>query len=291
MHIVADKADHTVYASYKGWGENMDDRHALRWTGGAGAWNYMWLYGWTGQPSILMPDDDGSFTHIYTFMGILEVIGFPSWGSAWSGMVGMDSTNVRMASTNFHERDDTFNLVSYHRDNGADINSAQFVRILKTNIGSYTVRTILQGASGDTVDAPGLCMDKTGKLHVAFRVVSGSTSMVKYADSTDTGNNWSTPLTIVSGADTILDEHVGIDTDSNNRIYVTYTQGPFIYMSYSDDGVAWNEPMAMYKGALPIGYHYTQPFPLVTSDNSLHIFYILKDSIFDYGNLFETTWK
>ncbi len=290
MHILAGQAGQTVYASYKGWGQGGYERHALRWTGGSGAWDYMWLWGWTGQPSILLPDDDGSFAHIYTFMGGFQIIGFNSWGSGWSGMTYADGVDVRMASTNFHERDDYNHLVAYHRSGGG-VNWARFVRISKSTIYTHPTCTIYQGAAGELVDAPGLCRDTSGNLHAAWRVVDGSDYRVDYASSADGGVNWSSPVTIVDAEWQVLENYVGIDADSTGRILVTYTHGPYIYMIYSDDGVAWGEPTSFYdEPELPTGYHYTQPFPLVTSDDVLHLFYVFKDSIFVYGQLYEITW-
>ncbi len=62
-------------------------------------------------------------------------------------------------------------------------------------------------------------------------------------------------------------------------------------MAHSSDGVEWSEPSSPYEGPMPIGHHMTQAFPVITSDDVLHLFYIRKDSIMEFGGLWVVTLR
>ncbi len=289
MHILSANSGQTVYASYKGSGSGSGSRHALRWTGGTGAWNYMWLYGSTGQPSILLPDDDGSFTHIYTYSGGFQVIGFNAWASNWSGMAGWyDSYDCRMASTNFHERDNTNHFIAYHR-NRSGLDAARFVRGFKSSIYSWTSHSIYQGVTGELVDSVSLSVDSTGTLHSVWRVEDGTDFRIDYASSTNNGTSWSTPEDLVSGTSAILKNYVGIDIDSTDMIYITYARDDAVYLICSN-ATGWDTPVTFIDvPGIPSGYHYTEPFPLITDDDVLQIYYVYKQTTATYGDLYEIT--
>jgi len=136
-------------------------------------------------------------------------------------------------------------------------------------------------------------MDSEGVLHAAWIVVDMGMADIFYSRSTDGGGTWSPHVSAVTGIYPfeLLPGYVGICTDSHNEIFVTYCKGAFLYMAHSSDGVEWSEPSSPYEGPMPIGHHMTQAFPVITSDDVLHLFYIRKDSIFDFGTLWVVTYQ
>lgn len=279
MHIIIGESDDTTYIAYKGWGAQMDDRHALRYQGNPGPWDYMWLYGYTGQPSILLPDDDGSFAHIYTFSGGFQIIGFPGWGSGWSGMAWADGGNVEMASTNFTERDNSNHFVGYYRDD-----YSRLCRISKSSILTKPVYTIYQCQAGEDVDSTAIAREDDGKLHAVYRVTDSTGCRVEYKYSTDNGQTWSSPAAVLYDEPyPVLKNYVNIDTDDNGRIYVVFAGMKWMYWTWSDDGINWATPeYIFYMDPAPISVHHTQPY-MFSSGDTLHLFYLDKNTVSQYG--------
>jgi hypothetical protein len=281
MHIIIGESGSTTYASYYGWGQGGNDRHALRYQGNPGTWDYMWLWGYTDQPSILLPDDDGSFTHIYTFITGFQIIGFNSWGSGWTGMAWADGYGVQMASTNFAERDNANHLIAYYKDN-----YARFCSISKSTIYTHPVYTIYQCQSGEDVDSTALAREPDGKLHTVYRVTDASGYRIEYKYSDDNGQTWSSPAALIYDGDIQpLMDYISVVADNNGNLYVTYSEPKWMVWTHSKDGVDWATPQyVFYYDPAPISVHHTQPYLICTGD-FLHLFYIDKLTPSSHGML------
>jgi hypothetical protein len=293
MHLVNGKSGKLVYVGYKGAGCGSGVRFALRWTGSAGAWDCKQLNGGTTeQPNLFFPDDDGSLNHIYIWSNAMQMIDYDTWDSGWSFRMagGLDSSDIRMSSCHFMERNTANHFIAYHRISGG-FEDARIMRGLKDYLWGWPKYTIYHGASGEEVDSVALSLDSSGTLHSAFRVFDGTNYTVNYSYSTNNGSSWSTPETLVDTTSEILEDYIGVDTDSSNNVYITYTEDNAIYLICSN-ATGWDAPVTFIDvPGIPSGYHYTQPFPLVTADDILHVFYVYKNTAVIYGNLFEVTYE
>ncbi len=293
VHLVNGKSGKLVYVGYKGAGCGSGVGFALRWTGAAGAWDCKQLNGGTTlQPNLFYPDDDGSLNHMYIYSDQLHMIDYDTWDSGWSFRMSgnLDRYDIRMSSCHFMERNASNHFIAYHR-NYSSLDSARLLRGLKTTLWGWPAYTIYQGQTGEEVDSVGLSLDSSGTLHSVYRVFDGTNYTVNYSYSTNNGTSWSTPETLVDTTSEILENYIGVDTDSANNIYITYTEGNAIYMICSN-ATGWDAPVTFIDiPGIPSGYHYTQPFPLVTADDILHVFYVYKEDTSDYGNLFEVTYE
>ena len=305
LSITRGESGQTVYGSFQGWAGDPDstsdlDRHAIRWTG-ADKWDYTYLWGATELETLLLPDDDGSFLNVYTF----HFMGDPGtqlrgadrayWGQQDQDpglLVEYDEWSCAISNCNASVRDEYNHYIAYTRIYGGT--AARIARVSKSSDLDHAEFTIYQALPGEVVDSVALAMDASGALHAAWRVTDGDMAHIGYAKSTDMGATWTAPVT-VTAFDSVwlapLQNHIGIVTDLKNRIYVTYTSDLYIYMSNSSDGVVWSDPDSPYTGPLPLGYHHTQPYPVITSDDALHIFYINKNEQLQFGGLIEVTYE
>ncbi|MCX6646863.1 MAG: hypothetical protein NTY09_11020, partial [bacterium] len=302
--ITRGESGHTVYGSFRGWAFHENplsdrDRHAIRWNG-AGSWDYTYLWGSTYLDTLMLPDDDGSFLNVYTvqFMGDpgpeLGGAGRDYWGQQYQDpdlLPIYDDAICATSNCNAAVRDDTYHYIAY-RQYGYNV-AAKLTRVSKSSVFDHESFTIYQASPGETVDSVALAMDSSGTLHAAWRVFDDNAMWIDYAQSTDLGETWTAPQPIykVDGIwQGFLENHIGIVTNSNNKIYVTFTQDTYIYMCKSSDGVNWSAPDSFYIGPLPLGFHLTQPYPVMTSDNVLHIFYVSKNEQWQFGGVIEVTY-
>jgi hypothetical protein len=256
-------------------------------------WDYVSCQGDSDLPSVLLPDDDGSFTHVFAFTTSLSLLSFESWGSAPGDFYFIgDDTAVAFADVNFAIRGSAGHVLAYYRDNSGT-QAARVIRIDKTDIGNYDLHTIMESDSVDEIGTPSLCMDAGGVLHAAWKVADDGIADIYYSNSSDGGQTWSTPIAAYAGAyfSSIPGSHVGIAVDSTGLVYITFCREPYIYMVRSSDGAHWTEPSSPYEGPLPLGHHMTQAYPLVTSDDALHVFYIQKNEFWQFGSLSVVTWQ
>jgi len=283
MHIIKGESGSTTYISYYGLGEQGLDRHGLRYQGNPGVWDYMWLWGYTDQASILLPDGDGSYTHLYiytsSYTGKNFIIRFGSWGSDWKYMTGGDEETVRMASANFIEANSTDHLIGYYRDD--------YARILvmpKTDLSNPPFYTIYTCQPGEDVDSTALARDDDGTLYAVYRVTDSSGYRIECKSSADDGETWSDPASvIVSNPYELLKDYVSIDIDDSGRLYVTYAESKWMLWTYSDDGINWATPeYIFYYDPAPISVHHTQPYMFCSGD-TLHLFYLDKNTVSQYG--------
>ena len=305
LSITRGESGQTVYGSFRGWAYDEwsfyeRDRHAIRWTGDTEKWDFTYLWGETNLETLLLPDDDDSFLNIYTF----HSMGDPgpqlrgSDRAYWAehehdpGLLPVyDEWSCTISNCNAAVRDENNHYIVYNRTMGGM--AARTVRVSKTDILDHEEFTIYQGITGETVDSVTLTMDSSGILHAAWKVSDDDHLRIDYAKSTDNGATWTDPQTAMIEYDYFwgfLENHVGIVTDSMNRIYITYAMGIYLYMVTSIDGVTWSAPESPYTGPLPLGYHHTQPYPVMTSDDVLHLFYINKNEIFQFGGILEVTY-
>lgn len=293
LHIVAGESGSNAYAGYNGTGGDAGERHALKWTGQDGNWDYMPCFGPTVLPSIMLPDDDGSFTHIYTTEKSLDLLEFDSWESAPGSFLSLSGdNNILFSSCNFAVRGANGHVVAFSRDNGG-MKAARVVRISKTDVNDSELITIEESNLVEQIDAPSLCIDTQGVIHAAWKQSLAESAQLRYSNSSDGGQNWSTPITVLGGfyPPAITDTYVGIASDSNDRIYITYCKEPYVYMVYSDDGgETWSEPSSPYEKQLPLGWHWTSAYPVVTSDDQLHVFFIVKNEFWPDGSMSEVIY-
>ena len=307
LAIQSGNSDHLVYVSYRGRGgdensDSNDDRQALRWNGPTGSWDYTYLWGATEQFTLLLPDDDGSFTEAYCwttpgdFGSSLRLANRAFWGETNHdpGLLPvLEGFSIHTSNNACAVRNATHHGVAYRVWQDSK-DWARFIRISKTDILTHDEFTIYQGQFGEIVDSVALCIDGSGVLHAAWRVVdSNSDQRIDYSRSTDGGAIWSAPVTAYQGEEnyhTVLENYVGIVTDSQNRIFITYSQNPYLWMVKSSDGVDWSEPQSPYTAQLPLGWHWTQPYPVMTDDDILHLFFITKNEQWQFGAIIEVTW-
>jgi hypothetical protein len=264
LHLTKGDDDALVYAGYK-ISDPISARRAIRHIGG-GVWEHKSNIGNSGQPACFIPDDDGSYIALYTHSGGFEIAQYPNWVDSGWPTTWADGSTIYMASTNFLERDDTNHYVGYRRST-TDIDYARLMRISKATATDRGHTDIFVGEAGDIVDSTAISFGTNYSIHAVYRHYDGTNYKIGYAKSTDNGATWPTPEIILSTTEEILKDYVGIATDSTGTIYITYAEG--------------TDP-----GTIPPGYHYTQPYPIVTPDDVLHIFFIDKGEIFNVGNLF-----
>jgi hypothetical protein len=306
LAITSGFSDHLVYATYRGYGgddasTSDSDRQALRWLGPVDGWEYTYLWGQTEQMTLLLPDDDGSFAEAYTGTNTgdpgstLKLANRAFWGETVHDpglLPDVEGLFVFGSSCSCAARNYTNHFVAYRRwDESHDW--ARVVRISKQDMLTFNTFTIHMSAFSEMVDSVALCIGSNGWLHAAWRVTDNDIFRIEYARSSDQGATWSAPVTVFQGDQYsyILLNYVGIDTDSTNRVFITYCNEPYIYMVKSSDGVDWSDPNSPYEGALPLGYHWTQAFPVISSDDVLHVFFVNKNGVFQYGGLLEVTWS
>lgn len=284
MHIIKGESDSTTYISYYGLVQGTNDRHGLRYQGSPGAWDYMWLWGYTDQASILLPDGDGSYTHLYIYTadgyytGKNWIIRFGSWGSDWYGMTGADEETVRMGSTNFIEGNSTDHLIGYYRDD--------YARILvmpKTDLSNPPFYTIYTCQTGEDVDSTALARDDDGALYAVYRVTDASGWRIECKSSANDGQTWSTASVIYDGDIEPLQDYISIDIDDTGESYVTYAETKWMRWTHSSDGISWATPeYIFYADPSPISVHHTQPYMFCSGD-TLHLFYLDKNTVSQYG--------
>jgi hypothetical protein len=303
LSITRGEFGHIVYGSFQGWANDENsfsnlDRHAIRWDGEA-PWDYTYLWGSTYLDTLLLPDDDDSFLNVYT----VRLLGDPGpelrgadreyWGQQDQdpGLLPVyDEAICATSNCNAAVRDNTYHYIAY-RQWGYNV-AAKLARVSKSSVLDHQEFTIYQADPGEMVDSVSLAMDNSGTLHAAWRVSTNDTMWIDYAKSTDLGETWTDPVTVnkVDIWQGFLENYIGIVTDSNNKIYITFTQDAYIYMCKSSNGEVWSAPDSPYTGPLPLGYHWTQPYPVMTMDNILHIFYISKNDQFQFGAIIEVTY-
>ncbi len=147
---------------------------------------------------------------------------------------------------------------------------------------------------GENVDSAALSMDSSGVLHVAWRTTDSESVWIDYSQSDDNGASWSDPVEVYwneYGWNSVLKDSIGLVTDSQDRIYITYNNNPYLYMVHSDDGTSWTEPSSPYTGGLPLGHHQTQPFPVMDSNDVLYLFFLSKNDQWQFGSLSVVTWE
>jgi hypothetical protein len=198
-------------------------------------------------------------------------------------MTWADGSGVEMASTNFAERDETNHFVAYYRDD-----YARLCRIAKSTINTHPVYTIYQCSPGEDVDSTALTRenDVPGTLHAVYRVTDASGYRIEYKSSVDDGQTWSSPASVIYDEEYApLMNYVGIVVDNNGVLHVTYADMKWTYYTYSEDGINWSEPDNLFfMNPAPISLHFTQPYLLCTGD-TLHLFYIVKLTPSQYGDL------
>ncbi len=286
----------TVYIGYSGTGDEAGYHHALRWPASPGLWDYMLGYDSVNPDFLFVPNDDTTFASITPTGGDANITDtwYSGWGSA-PGSTGTytDANDVAFSSCNFEERGISDGAVAHL---GRLDSTSEWVTYLTTwNKSPYSgvLHTIISNAgSGILYDTPSLCMDLEGNLHVAWKAVDGVDARILYSKSVDFGQNWTPPVEVYFTAYgySLLDGYIGIDTDSTGRVYITYCSDIYLYFVSSIDGIDWTDPNSPYTGPLPLGYHHTQCFPLVDANDDLHLFFISKNGVLQYGALVEYIW-
>jgi len=298
MHIVAadpSEGVHTVYAGLEGTAEEAaEDCHALRWQGAAGEWDYMSCHTTSDLPSIFVPDDDGTFTHVFITTTLNSVTRFESWGGLPGGVTTVPGDEeCTYSCAGFAERNSDYHLLVYGCfDSVLGVYRVKVLGVPKSD--DIPMGFVIPIANlGDTIATPGLCMDTLGVLHAAWKMNDAGAGRIEYSRSTDGGLSWSAPVTVFTTdyETSLLGSYIGIDSDQNDRVYITYALEPYVYMVYSDDGIGWSEPSSPYEGPLPLGYHWTEPYPVVTPDGTLYVFYALKNEGFNVSSVNVVTWE
>ncbi|MFH1676309.1 MAG: sialidase family protein, partial [bacterium] len=292
MQIAADQTGPDVFVGYESDEFGPQGKHALRWQGNPGLWDYMSCQGTTDLASAFLPNDDGSFINVFTTGTNVSFADFPSWlGLQGTVVLTTDDNECIFSSTNFADRGSSDHFIAYSRDNKGDI-AARILKISKSDVSDWEKFTIFSSGLIDTIGAPALCRDSSGVLHAAWKVTIGDEGGIYYSQSTDNGETWTDQVTVfyTDWQYDILDGYIGIDTDSSNQIFITYAREPYIYMVHSDDGINWSDPTSPYEKQLPLGWHWSQPFPLVTSDDLLHVFFVAKNDQWQQGGLNEVIW-
>ncbi len=305
LSITRGESGKTVYGSFSGWGEDemstMEiDRHAIRWNGDTGAWDYTYLWGMAEQATLMLPDDDGSYLNVYnfTFMGDpgpeLRGSDRAFWGQTVHDpflLPTYDSWSCTISNCKAAERDEYFHYIAYRRVLGGQ--SARIARISKSSVTVHGEFSIYDGVNNEEIDSVALDMDSSGNLHAAWRVYDDDLYRIDYANSSDGGTTWSEAMTVFKVPESyygIQGNQVGIVTNSSDNIYIIFAWDLYLYMVTSEDGVLWSEPDSPYTGPLPLGWHHTQPYPVMTSDDILHVFYLAKNEQWQFGNLLEITF-
>ncbi len=287
MHIIKGESGDTTYIAYYGTGAQGIDRHGLRYQGNPGAWDYMWLWGYTDQVSLILPDGDGSYTHAYvytaepSYTGKMWIIRFASWGSDWGYMVGGDEETVRMGSTSAIAHSSTQHIVGYYRDDYARV-----IHIPNTDEVTTVWYTIYACQAGEDVDSTALAQESDGTLHAVYRVTDSSGYRIEYKNSANYGQNWSGASVIYDGNEQPLMDYVNIAVDDSGNLYAVYAGSKWMYWTYStDDGLNWAIPeYIFYIDPPPISVHHTQPYLICTGD-MLHLVFLDKNTVSTHGML------
>jgi len=307
LQVFNGESDHTVYASYRGWGEDescldQTGRHALRWNGGSGMWDYTWLWGYTERETLLIPDGDGTWLNVYTHQDIddpgpeLRGSDRDYWGQELHDpglLPWYDGYFVELSDCPSFVSDNTNHYIAYRKLAGS-VDAAMVARVSKSSVNDFMAFTIQEASSGEELDSVALCMDSTGKLHAAWRVKKDNVYRIEYAYSVNQGATWSDAVIAYNAVEEyyrIQKNHIGIVTDSDNHIYITFGREPYLYKIESTDGFSWTEPDSPYEGPLPLGWHWTQSYPVITNDDGLSIFFITKNEQWQFGNINVVTWE